>query len=96
MKLPDGSRTVARVSAACFVGFHDRIKLGFKNDGQNWVVDIGIEAKFPEADIEKGCITFTNDQILPCFEPVVNRILEGIRKQVEAVHARNGTLKVSH
>lgn len=59
MKLPDGSRTVARVSAACIVDFQNRIKLGFKKDGQTWVVNIGIEAKFPEADIEKECITFT-------------------------------------
>lgn len=60
------------------------------------MVNIGIEANFPEADIEKGCIMLTNDEILKCFEPVVNRILELIRKQVEAVQGRNGMLKVSH
>jgi hypothetical protein len=96
MKLPNGSSTFARVFAACAVDFQNRIKLGFKNDGQNWVVNIGNEANFPEADIEKGFITVTNDQILPCFEPVVTGILELIRNQVEAVHALNGTLKVSH
>ena len=96
MKLPNGSSTVARVSDACAMDFQNRIELGFKNDGQSWVVYTGIEAEFPEADIEKGCITFTNDEILPCFEPVVNRILELIRKQVKAVHAQNGTLEVSH
>jgi hypothetical protein len=96
LKLPNGSSTVARIFAACAADFRNRIELGFKNDGQNWVVNTGIEGEFPKADIEKGCITFTNDEILLCFEPVVSRILELIRKQVEAVHTQNGTLKVSH
>ncbi|QSS60193.1 Hsp70-like protein [Histoplasma capsulatum] len=76
MKLPDGSRTAGRVYAKCIMDFENRIKADFRNNGQKWAVDVGIEADFPEAGIEEGYMTFTNEEILQCFEPVVNRILE--------------------
>ena len=94
MKLPDGSKTVHRVYAKCILDFDNRIKYDFRNNGQSWAVDLGVEAEFPEADIEKGYMTFTNDEIFQCFETVVNRILELMRDQVIAVQAQNCTLKV--
>ncbi|PQE24450.1 Heat shock 70 kDa 12A protein [Rutstroemia sp. NJR-2017a BBW] len=56
-------------------------------------VDVGIEAEFPEAGIEEGYMTFTNEEILQCFEPVVNRILELVRNQIIAIQAQNRTLQ---
>lgn len=92
MKLPDGSRTAGRVYAKCIMDFENRIKADFRNNNQKWAVDVGIEAEFPEAGIEEGYMTFTNEEILQCFEPVVNRILELVRNQIIAIQAQNRTL----
>lgn len=94
MKLPDGSRTAGRVYAKCIMDFENRIKADFRNNGQKWAVDVGIESDYPEAGIEEGFMTFTNEEILQCFEPVVNRILELIRNQIIAIQAQNRSLQV--
>ena len=94
MKLPDGSKTAGRVYAKCIMDFENRIKADFRNNGQKWAVDVGIEAEFPEAGIEEGYMTFTNEEILQCFEPVVNRILELVRNQIIAIQAQNRLLQV--
>ncbi|KAI9668632.1 MAG: hypothetical protein M1831_001071 [Alyxoria varia] len=93
MKLPEGSRTAGRVYAKCIMDFENRIKADFRNNGQKWAVDVGIEAEFPEAGIEEGYMTFTNEEILQCFEPVVNRILELVRNQIIAIQAQNRPLQ---
>ncbi|KAL9062410.1 MAG: hypothetical protein Q9157_008945 [Trypethelium eluteriae] len=93
MKLPDGSRTAGKVYAKCIMDFENRIKADFRNNGQKWAVDVGIEAEFPEAGIEEGYMTFTNEEILQCFEPVVNRILELVRNQIIAIQAQNRALQ---
>ncbi|TVY75640.1 Heat shock 70 kDa protein 12A [Lachnellula suecica] len=93
MKLPDGSKTAGRVYAKCIMDFENRIKADFRNNNQKWAVDVGIEAEFPEAGIEEGYMTFTNEEILQCFEPVVNRILELVRNQIIAIQAQNRTLQ---
>ena len=94
MKLPEGSRTAGKVYAKCIMDFENRIKADFRNNGQKWAVDVGIEAEFPEAGIEEGYMTFTNEEILQCFEPVVNRILELVRNQIIAIQAQNRILQV--
>ncbi|KAH6872295.1 hypothetical protein J4E91_010029 [Alternaria rosae] len=93
MKLPDGSKTAGKVYAKCIMDFENRIKADFRNNGQKWAVDVGIEAEFPEAGIEEGYMTFTNEEILQCFEPVVNRILELVRNQIIAIQAQNRALQ---
>ncbi|KAI9887496.1 MAG: hypothetical protein M1823_000675 [Watsoniomyces obsoletus] len=93
MKLPDGSKTAGKVYAKCIMDFENRIKADFRNNGQKWAVDVGIEAEFPDAGIEEGYMTFTNEEILQCFEPVVNRILELVRNQIIAIQAQNRTLQ---
>lgn len=95
MKLPDGSKTAGKVYAKCIMDFENRIKADFRNNGQKWAVDVGIEAEFPEAGIEEGYMTFTNEEILQCFEPVVNRILELVRNQIIAIQAQNRLLQVN-
>ncbi|PMD66109.1 uncharacterized protein K444DRAFT_701715 [Hyaloscypha bicolor E] len=76
--------------------FHRRIKDDFRHAGQNWVVDVDIEADFPWAGIEKGCMEYTNGDILLYFKPVVKRIVEMARNRIIAIHVWNGTLKVYH
>ncbi|KAI9660458.1 MAG: hypothetical protein M1821_009808 [Bathelium mastoideum] len=93
MKLPDGSRTAGKVYAKCIMDFENRIKADFRNNGQKWAVDVGIEAEFPDAGIEEGYMTFTNEEILQCFEPVVNRILELVRNQIIAIQAQSRALQ---
>ncbi|KAL8926022.1 MAG: hypothetical protein Q9208_003163 [Pyrenodesmia sp. 3 TL-2023] len=93
MKLPDGSKTAGKVYAKCIMDFENRIKADFRNNGQKWAVDVGIEAEFPEAGIEEGYMTFTNEEILQCFEPVVNRILELVRSQIIGIQAQNRLLQ---
>ncbi|EER26779.1 hypothetical protein D8B26_002800 [Coccidioides posadasii str. Silveira] len=93
MKLPDGARTAGKVYAKCIMDFENRIKADFRNNGQKWAVDVGIEADFPDAGIEDGYMTFTNEEILQCFEPVVNRILELVRNQIIAIQAQNRPLQ---
>ncbi|KAJ5241468.1 uncharacterized protein N7469_003059 [Penicillium citrinum] len=93
MKLPDGSRIAGRVYAKCIMDFENRIKADFRNNGQKWAVDVGIEADFPDAGIEEGYMMFTNEEILQCFEPVVNRILELVRNQIIAIQAQNRVLQ---
>ena len=94
MKLPDGSKTAGKVYAKCIMDFENRIKADFRNNGQKWMVDVGIEAEFPEAAIEEGYMAFTNEEVLQCFEPVVNRILELVRNQITAIQAQNRALQV--
>ncbi|KAJ5161972.1 hypothetical protein N7492_007364 [Penicillium capsulatum] len=93
MKLPDGSRIAGKVYAKCIMDFENRIKADFRDNGQKWAVDVGIEADYPDANIEEGYMTFTNEEILQCFEPVVNRILELVRNQIIAIQAQNRLLQ---
>lgn len=74
--------------------FDKRIKDDFRNNGQKWAVDVGIESVWPEADIDEGYMVFTNDEIQKCFEPVIGRILELMKNQVLAVQSQYKTLGV--
>ena len=94
MNVPDGSRVAGRVYAKCFVDFENRIKADFRNNGQTWAIDVGIQVDYPEASIEDGYMMFTNEEIFHCFEPVVNRILELVRSQIIAIQAQHGSLQV--
>lgn len=91
-RLPEGSKTVSRVYAKAMVDFDTRIKDEFRNNGQKWAVDIGIESEWPEADIDEGFMVFTNDEIQNCFEPVIERIMELVKSQVFAVQSQYKTL----
>jgi hypothetical protein len=95
MKLPDGSRIASKVYAKNIMDFENRLKVDFRDNGQKFAVDVGIEAEFPEAGIEEGYMTWTNDELLMCFEPVINRILELVRDQILAIQAQNKSLQVS-
>jgi hypothetical protein len=95
MKLPAVSKTAGRVFSKCIMDFENRIKNEFRNNGQKWAVDVGIEGDFLEAGIDEGYMTFTNQEILQTFEPVIDRILEMTRNQIHAVQSQNKTLQVS-
>lgn len=46
----------------------------FRNSGQEWEIDVALETEFPEAGIKYGYMTYTNDEILSCFQPVMDGI----------------------
>ena len=94
MNLPDGSRTAGKVYRRCIMDFDNRIKAGFGNYGHEWIVDVGLESQFPEAGIENGYMTFTNNEILQCFEPVVNRVLDLVRNQIIVISLLDLPLQV--
>jgi hypothetical protein len=94
MGLPSTSKTAGRVFAKCILDFDNRIKGDFRNNGQKWAVDVGIEAEFPEAGIDEGYMTFTNEDILSCFEPVISRIIELVRDQLRQVEHAGSFPKV--
>ncbi|KAH8690900.1 hypothetical protein BGW36DRAFT_432676 [Talaromyces proteolyticus] len=82
-----------RLFAKCISDFENRIKSDFHNNGQKWSIDVGVEADYPEADIQDGYMSFTNEEILQCFEPVVNRILELVHNQINAIQAHGHQLQ---
>jgi hypothetical protein len=92
--LPLESKRANRIYAKGILEFDKRIKHDFRNNGQKWAVDIGIKAEIPLADIEEGYMAWTNEEILQCFEPVINRILELTQNQIIAVQAIGRELKV--
>src|SRR5277367_3408582 len=59
---------IDRLVAICLADFN-RIRSDFKNNGQTWAIDIGLEESYSLTWIEEGYMTFTNEEILSCFEP---------------------------
>ncbi|KAJ6017494.1 hypothetical protein N7451_000873 [Penicillium sp. IBT 35674x] len=55
--------------------------------------DVGIEVEFSDADIEEGCMWFTKEEMLSCFDPSVNQILGMIEEQFSAIKLQRRTLK---
>ncbi|KAF5576951.1 hypothetical protein FPANT_10684 [Fusarium pseudoanthophilum] len=74
MRLPPGSRVANKVYTKCVSDFEERIMPDFRNSGQEWDIDIAIEAILPEAGIKGGFMTYKNDEILSCFQPVMEGI----------------------
>jgi len=95
MNLPDSKRgKTGKIYGKSILDFENRIKGDFRNNGQKWATDVGIVRDSPEADIEEGYMVFTNEEILLCFEPVFNRIIEMIRNQITAIQACHRSLEV--
>ncbi|KAK2684677.1 hypothetical protein QWA68_016562 [Fusarium oxysporum] len=76
MKLPDGHKTAGRIYVTATREFENQIKPRFHDSGQKWLIDVGTETDYPEADIKDGDMIFTNEEILSCFRPATTRILE--------------------
>ncbi|KAF4471807.1 hypothetical protein FAGAP_13542 [Fusarium agapanthi] len=73
MGLSNGSIIARKVYAKCVSDFDKRIIPDFRNNGQEWDIDVAIET-IPEAGIKDGYMTYTNDEILSCFQPVMDGI----------------------
>lgn len=92
--MPEGSKTLGRMYAKSIIEFDKRIKRDFRNNGQRWAVDIGIETEWPEHGIEEGFMVYDNDEVLESFNPVVDRVIDLIKNQIVAVDATNRVLQV--
>ncbi|KAL4782867.1 hypothetical protein BJX76DRAFT_274842 [Aspergillus varians] len=58
------------------------------------VADVGIEKECPEADLAEGYMLFSEQEICPCFNTVVERAVGIVREQIEAVQGWNGNGKL--
>lgn len=94
MRLPDGSRLARRVFGKCIDDFEDRILSDFRNNGQEWDIDVAVEAEFPDAGIKNGFMTYTNDEILSCFQPVMDGITTMIAHAIGDVFKTGNVLEV--
>ncbi|CAJ0551398.1 Ff.00g113280.m01.CDS01 [Fusarium sp. VM40] len=85
MKLRGNYRLTAKAYARCILDFTKRIMMTFCNDGFRWAVDVGIAKDFCVAGFEEGFMVFTNDEILSCFRPVTDIIVEMICEEIREV-----------
>jgi hypothetical protein len=95
MKLPAGSREAQKVFDKNVMAFENYIKASFRNRGQidqKWAVDVDLDGEYPE--VEEGYMIWTGDEILSCFEPVVDRIIELVKDQISFVTSLSYTLEV--
>ena len=90
MTLPSRSRTAGKVYALSMRDFNQRIRTAFNGDGGSWVIDVKIEADFPDAGIEDGRMSFTREEILVCFDPVITRICELLDEQADRIAFEGG------
>ncbi|TVY62683.1 Heat shock 70 kDa protein 12B [Fusarium oxysporum f. sp. cubense] len=93
MGLSDGHKTADRIYLKATREFEHQIKLQFRNDGREWLVDVGTETDYPEADIKGNDMIFTNEEVLSCFQPTITRILEMINHQIDQIWKHNRCLQ---
>lgn len=74
--------------------FEYRIRHDFRNSQPKWAVDVDVEVEFPDLGLEEGYMIFTNAEILQCFDPVVNAVLDLVKVQIAKIRALNGNLQV--
>jgi hypothetical protein len=94
MRLSDGHRTADRIYLKATGEFEHQMKLQFRDDGREWLVNVGTETDYPEAGIKGSDMIFTNEEILSCFQPTITRILEMINHQIDQVWKHNRFLQV--
>lgn len=94
MKLVEGSKIAQKVHQKCLQDFETRIKADFRNNGNTWAIDVGLDKDYPEAGIVEGYMMFSDEEILRCFKPVAERVTELVRNQVIDILSGNRYLKV--
>lgn len=94
MKLRGNYRLTAKAYARCILDFTKRIMISFCNDGFRWAVDVGIAKDFCVAGFEEGFMVFTNDEILSCFQPVTDIIVEMICDEIHKVSKTGRKIEV--
>jgi hypothetical protein len=84
LKFAEDSKTAGRIYAKAIMDFDSRIKHAFSNDGSTWAVEVGVFADYPDAGIDggSGSMAVTNEDMLACYEPPVNRVIELISDQL--------------
>jgi hypothetical protein len=82
-----------RIYIKCISEFKSRILKEFKDDGNECYADIAVDFAHGPANIDGGCMLFSNDEIKICFEPVVQHILNLFQDQLDIVQVQERTLK---
>lgn len=94
MNIAEGSRRAQKVYLSCLHDFETRIKADFRNNGNTWAIDVGLDKDYPEAGIKEGYMMFTDQEIFECFKPVVDRVTELVRCQIARIQFENLHLQV--
>ncbi|KAH7242647.1 hypothetical protein BKA59DRAFT_481149 [Fusarium tricinctum] len=92
-ELRGSSRLTAKAYARCILDFTKRIMATFLNDGFRWAVDVGTVKDYYKASFEEGFVVFTNDEILSCFQPVTDIIVEMICNEIREVSKTGRTIE---
>jgi hypothetical protein len=77
--------------------FENRIKRVVSNNGETFSVSLDMKeaVDYPAAGIKDGHMLWTNEEILPVSTPVVDRNIELIASQMDAVELRGRSVEVS-
>lgn len=94
MRLDEGSKIAQKVHLKCLQDFETRIKTHFRNNGNAWAIDLGLGKDYLEAGIVEGYMMFTDEEILECFKPVVERVTGLVRSQIIDILSGNRHLQV--
>jgi len=96
LKLPPSSKIAARTYAKGILDFDSRIKHAFSGDGSTWAFKVGLSADYPDAGIdrESGCMAVTDEVMLSCYDPVMNRVIGLIRDQLANAAQRHPKTRV--
>jgi len=87
------SKLVQRVYKRSIEDFELRIQKQFSNDGRKWGVEIGVDAYFSEPLVDEGCLILEDEQILACFTPVLEKLMEMVESQRAEIKRKGGALK---
>ncbi|KAL3459060.1 hypothetical protein BJX64DRAFT_301594 [Aspergillus heterothallicus] len=98
---PSLGRTVPRMRLRCKTQFEKEVMMGLGNTTFQappgapdafWVADLRVDLDCTEADLVEGYMTFTEEEVYPCFDLAIERTLNLVKEQVEAVQEQNKRL----
>lgn len=80
-------QSAERVFSKCMLHFENEINENFSNCGRSWRVNLSTEGKFFRAGVidQDGFMTFTNAEILQCFDPLCERTMDLARAQITSI-----------
>jgi hypothetical protein len=92
MNIPDGSKVARKIYSKNMTFFENFVKASFRAADQKWAIDVDVDEEYPE--IVEGYMVWTGDELLLCFEPAVDQVIELIKDQIVSVTSLNYTIQV--
>jgi hypothetical protein len=97
-EIPGTEKIPGKIFLKNYLEFENRIKPAFRDTGETFSVDLGMGQDFsdyPTAGIKDGHMLWTNREMLQVFTGVVDRNIELIKSQIDAIKRRQIPLEVS-